>query len=111
VNHTTIPRVFNEAMKTLWSDGVRFDVLLLVTDPTPHKKEAVHGLSVSCPKLIHVTRAVHALRNVCETIRVLDLHRDKLMVNVKKIFVKSPNGTELFKNKAPDTPSPPPHLH
>lgn len=27
------------SMKTLCSEGVRFDVLLLVTDPTPHKRE------------------------------------------------------------------------
>lgn len=85
---------------------MRFDVLLLITDPIPHKKQAAQGPSVNCPKLMHVTCAVHALRSVWETICVLDLHRDKLLDNVKKIFVKSQDGTEFFKNKAPDTPSP-----
>jgi hypothetical protein len=48
-----------------------------------------------------------ALYRVCETIRVLYPHRDKLVANGKKIFVKSPARIELFKNKAPDTPLPP----
>jgi hypothetical protein len=49
----------------------------------------------------------HALYRVCETIRVLYPHRDKLVANGKKIFVKSPARIELFKNNAPDTPLPP----
>lgn len=100
VNHATLARVLNSVFRKC-----EIDMLLLVTDPTPHKKEA-QELSVSCPKLIHITCAVYALSSVCETIRVLDLHRDKLVDNVKKIFVKSPDGRELFKNKAPDTQFP-----
>jgi hypothetical protein len=39
VNHTTAACVFNEAMQTLWPDGVKFDnVLLLVTDGHLHEK-------------------------------------------------------------------------
>jgi hypothetical protein len=33
VNHTTIARVFNEAMQTLWPDGVKFDNVLQM----PHR--------------------------------------------------------------------------
>jgi hypothetical protein len=47
VNHTTIARVCNEAMQTLWPDGVKLDVLLLVTDAPPYMKKAAEGLSVS----------------------------------------------------------------
>jgi hypothetical protein len=108
VNHTTIACVFNEAMQTLWPDGVKYEnVLLLVTDATPYMKKATEGLSVTYPKLIHVTCAVHALHRVCETICVLYPNVDKSVANGKKIFVKSPARTELFKNKAPDTPLPP----
>jgi hypothetical protein len=40
-NHTTIARIFNEAMQTLWPDGVKFDsVLLLVTDATVREKSS-----------------------------------------------------------------------
>jgi hypothetical protein len=56
VNHTTIAGVFNEAMQTLWPDGVKFDdVLLLDTDVPRYMKIAEEGLSVSYPKLIHIT--------------------------------------------------------
>jgi hypothetical protein len=48
VNRTTIAHVFNEAMQTLWTGGVKFDsVLLLVTDDPPYMKWTAEGLSVS----------------------------------------------------------------
>jgi hypothetical protein len=48
VNHITVAGVFNEAMQTLWPDGVKFgSVLLLVTDAAPYMKKAAEGLSVS----------------------------------------------------------------
>jgi hypothetical protein len=107
VNHT-VAHVFNEAMQTLWPDGVKFDnVLLLVTDAAPYTKEAAERLSVSYPKLIYVTCVTHALHRVCETIPALYPNVDKLVANGKKIFVKLPARIELFKNKAPDTLLPP----
>jgi hypothetical protein len=107
VNHTTLQGVFNEAMQTLRPDGVKFDnVLLIVTDAAPYMKKAAEGLSVSYPKLIHVTCVAHVLHGVCETIRVLYPNANKLLANGKKIFVKSPARIKLFKNKAPDTPLP-----
>jgi hypothetical protein len=70
-------------------------------------KKAAEGLSVSHPKLIHATCAVHALHKVCETISVLYPTVDKFAANEKKIFVKLPARIQLFKNKAPVTPLPP----
>jgi hypothetical protein len=100
--------MFNEAMQTLWPDGVKFDnVLLLVTDATRYIKKAAEELSVNYSKLIHVTCVEHALHRVCETICVLYPNADKLVAKGKKIFVKSLARIELFKNKAPDTPLPP----
>jgi hypothetical protein len=105
VNHTAIARVFNEAMQTLWPDGVKFDnVLLLVTDSAPYMKKAAQGPTVSCPKLIHDTCVARALHRVCETFRVLYPNVDKLVANGKKMFVKSPARIALFKNEARDTP-------
>jgi hypothetical protein len=41
VIHTTIAHVFNEAVHTLWPDGVKFDnVLSLVTDAALYMKKA-----------------------------------------------------------------------
>jgi hypothetical protein len=40
VNHATVARVLDEAMQTLWPDGVKFDnVLLLVTDAALYMKK------------------------------------------------------------------------
>jgi hypothetical protein len=45
VNHTAIACVFNEAMQILRTDGVKFDVLLLVTDAAiPWKKQQKDSL-------------------------------------------------------------------
>ena len=65
VNHTTVARVFNDAMHILWPGGVKYDnVLLLLTDAAPYMIKAGEGLSVSYPKMIHVTCVAHALHNV-----------------------------------------------
>jgi hypothetical protein len=58
-------------------------------------------------KLIHVTCVVDALHRVCEIICLLYPEVYKLVGNRKKSFVKLPARTELFNNKAPDTPFPP----
>jgi hypothetical protein len=71
--------------------------------PTRKKQD----FPVSYPKLIHFICVTHALHRVCETSHVLYPNVDKLVANWKKIFVKSPARTELFKNKAPDIPLPP----
>jgi hypothetical protein len=68
-----------------------------------HEKTA-EGFSVSYPKLIFVMCVVHALHRVCETICVLYQNVENLVPNGKKIFVNSPVTTQLFKNKATDTP-------
>jgi hypothetical protein len=108
VNHAIIARVFNEAMQSLWTDGVKYDnVLLLVTVAAPYMKKAAEGLSVRFLKQIHVICIAHALHKVYETIHVLYTNVDKLVANGNKIFVKSPAGIELFKCKVPDTPLPP----
>jgi hypothetical protein len=92
----------------VWPDGVKFDVLLLVSDAQHHtRKNKKKGLSVSYPKLIHDMCVVHALQRVCETICVLYPNLDNLVANGKKIFVKLPAKIQLFKDKSPYTPLPP----
>jgi hypothetical protein len=43
--------VFNKAVQTLQSDGVKFN-MLLVTNSTMNMRRAAEGLSVRCPKLL-----------------------------------------------------------
>jgi hypothetical protein len=55
VNHTTIARFFNEAMQTLWPDGVKLDMLLLVTDAAPYMKKPAKDNSCALSKCRHVS--------------------------------------------------------
>jgi hypothetical protein len=68
--------------------------------------KAAEALSFSCPKLPPITCAAHPLHRVCEIICMLYPNVDRLVVNGKKIFVKSPARVELFKNEAPYTSFP-----
>ena len=109
VNHTTVARVFNDAMHILWPGGVKYDnLLLLLIDAAPYMIKAGEGLSVSYPKMIHVTCVAHTLHRVRETISVLYPNVDKLIANAKNVFVKSPSRLKIFKTRAPNTLSLPP---
>jgi hypothetical protein len=61
-------------------------------------KRASKGLSVSYPKLIHVTCVAGALHRVYETIPVLYPSVDKLVTAGKKIFVKLPARIEILQD-------------
>jgi hypothetical protein len=50
VNHTTVALVLSEAMQTMWTDGVKFDMFLIVTDAASYTKKPAEGLSVICMK-------------------------------------------------------------
>ena len=79
-------------MHILWPHGVKYDnVLLLLTDAAPYMIKAGEELSVSYPKMIHVTCVAHAQHRVIETIRMLYPNVDKLIANARKVFVKSPS--------------------
>jgi hypothetical protein len=58
-------------MQTLWTSGVKSDVLLQVTKAAPYVVKTAQGTSVSHRKLIHVTCVLHHLHRVCETMRVV----------------------------------------
>ncbi|XP_068085018.1 uncharacterized protein [Anabrus simplex] len=102
-NHVTIARLFNEAMHLLWPKDITYDhVLLFLTDNAAYMKKAAESLSVSFPKMIHVTCVVHALHRLCETLRAQHPQVDKLVSNGKNVFVKAPSTIDLFKEKNPD---------
>ena len=67
-------------------------------------KKAAEALCISDPKLIHVICVAHALHRVCETIQFLYPNMDRLLLNGKKMFVKSPMRIYHLKNKNPNLP-------
>jgi hypothetical protein len=84
-------------MQDMWPDGMKFDIsLLIVNVATPPMKKA-EGLSVRCPKLIHVASGTHVLHKVCEPCHVLYSYINKSVTNGKKMSVKSPENMTLYK--------------
>ncbi|VVC28126.1 Hypothetical protein CINCED_3A013011 [Cinara cedri] len=59
------------------------------------------------PKFVHITCVAHELHRVAEEIRNQFPHMDELISNVKKVFLKAPSRTILFRNMAPNLALPP----
>jgi hypothetical protein len=91
-------------MKALRPDGVRFDLLLPITDSTTHMIKTSKGFSVSYLKLMLLVHYImYVLCRVSETIRALYVNSDKLVDIVKKLFVKSPDGESSLKQSSRHT--------
>ena len=104
VNNSSIP-VFDNAMNLLWPDNVeRENVLLFVSDAAPY---VIKALQLLYPKIMHVTHLAHALHRVVKEVRRSYPEVEKLIVNRKKIFIKSPLRVQKFKEEAPTLPLPP----
>jgi len=92
----------------LWPEGIQYlKVLLFLSDAAAYMKLAGKTLRNIFPKLIHLTCMAHALHNVCEKIIAMYGSVNRLVSCGKKIFVKSQNRRELFKEKCGDIPLPP----
>ncbi|KAL4091382.1 hypothetical protein QTP88_026081 [Uroleucon formosanum] len=105
-NFQTVGKLFNDAMQLLWPSGVKYEnVLLFVTDASPYMVKAADSLTVLF--LIHLTCLAHEIHRVCETIRAEYTTIDKMIANVKKIFLKAPSRTLKLREMFPNLPLPP----
>ncbi|XP_025205679.1 uncharacterized protein LOC112601985 [Melanaphis sacchari] len=108
VNFSTIAKLFDASMFTLWPDGIRHDdVLLFVSDAAPYMKKAGTAIKALYSKMIHVTCLAHGMHRIAEEIRSHFPKVDKLISRVKQVFLKAPSRTILFKTEAPGIPLPP----
>lgn len=64
-------------------------------------------MQVMYPKMVHLTCLVHGLHRVAEEIRLNFPDLDRLVANIKKVFLKAPNRIEKFKEILPGVPLPP----
>lgn len=69
-------------------------------------KSAV-AINVFYPKMIHLTCLAHRLHRIGETIRAKFIKVDKLIAEVKKIFLKAPSRVEKLKEMYPNLSIPP----
>jgi len=69
-NHTTISKLFDKALFSLWPKGIQHDdVILFVSDAAPYMVKAAKSIQAFYSKMIHVTCLAHGLHRVCEKIR------------------------------------------
>ncbi|KAL4107246.1 hypothetical protein QTP88_017630 [Uroleucon formosanum] len=87
-NHSTISKLFDKAMFSLWPS-------------------AANAIKPFYSKMIHITCLAHGLHRTSEKIRSLFPKVDELIANMKKVFLKATSRVELFKKKSPDVPLPP----
>jgi hypothetical protein len=100
--------VFDNAMNLLWRDKVELEnVLLFVSNVAPYMIKAAKPLHLLYLKMIHVTCLEHAIHRVAEVVRGSYPEVDKLIVNGKKIFIKSLLRVQKFKEEVPTLPLPP----
>jgi hypothetical protein len=108
VNHATIA-VFDSAMKLLWEGEVKRDsIVLFVGYAAPYMVKATKGLQVLYTRMVHLTCLAHALHRVAKEIRENYRDVDKLISDVKKMFVKAPVRVQKFKQDTPLLSLPPP---
>jgi hypothetical protein len=106
-NYSMIAFLFDNAMKLLWPDEVGREIILLfLTDAALYMVKAVNGLKMY-RKVVHVTCLAHTLHRVGHEIRGSYPVVDKLISNVKKVFIKAPLRVQQFKQEAPSLPLPP----
>jgi hypothetical protein len=108
VNYSTISKLFDRSLQTIWPNGIKHDhVLLLLSDATPYMVKAGRAIKVFYSKMEHVTCLAHALHRVAEEIKKHFPKVDQLISNCKKIFLKAPSRVQIFKEIAPNIPLPP----
>ncbi|KAL4126775.1 hypothetical protein QTP88_010984 [Uroleucon formosanum] len=107
-NHQTIFKLFDKSMSILWQQGVHHDnVLLFLSDAAPYMVKSGKVIQALYSKMIHVTCIVHGFHRVAEEVRSYFNIVDQLISSVKKVFLKAPTRSRIFKNEAPDIPMPP----
>ena len=93
-------------MFLLWPEGIRYDVLLFVTDTAPYIVKAGKTVQAFYQKMVHITCLAHGLHRVAKEVRENFTQVDFLVSETKKIFVKTPSRKQLFKSTVPDVPLP-----
>ena len=107
-NACTVMQCFNDICTKIWPDGIQYDkVLLLVTDQAPYMKLAGNNLKMLYSKLNHVTCLAHALHRVSEAIRGKYNTANDFISLMKKVLVKCPSNTVIYKESTGNLPLPP----
>jgi hypothetical protein len=79
-------------LKILWPAGENDENLrLFLPDAAPYMVKTGDSLKVFYLNIVHVTCVARMLNRVAEKVKELFPNVNKLIINVKKIFLKSPS--------------------
>lgn len=108
-NNLTVARFVNESLTRLYLPGAvpHEKIVMIVTDAASYMIKAAQHLKIFFPNLFHVTCVAHGMNRIAEAIRAEYPLVNKLISNVKKIFLKAPLRVEVYRNMLPDIPLPP----
>lgn len=96
-------------MFLLWPGGIiqHNNVFLFLSDAASYMIKADRAYKVLYLKMVHVTCLAHAMHRISEDICVKFPGVVKLISRVKRVFLKAPSCTVLFRTEAPDISLPP----
>lgn len=96
-NYSTITKLFDQSTFLLWPDGICHDhVLLFLSDVAPYIVRTKTTISAHYSKIVNVTCLAYAMYRVAENMRDNFSEIDKLIAEIKQIFLKAPNRTIFF---------------
>jgi len=104
---STIARLVNDTLHSLLPEFNSSLLKLFITDAAPYMIRAGKDLKVFFPSMLHVTCLAHGLHRVCEQVREMFPEVNCLISLVKKIFLKAPSRTLIWREENPSLPLPP----
>ena len=73
-------------------------ILLFISDAAPYMTKAAQAINIFYPKIIRITCFMHGIHRACEKIRSMYPNVDRLISNIKKVFLKAPSRVQIFKS-------------
>jgi len=72
-------------------------VLLMLSEAAPYMTKTADILKVVYQNLIHVTSVAHMMNRVAKKVREMFPNVNKLISNLKKVFLKAPYSVQVYK--------------
>lgn len=100
-NNTTVTRFIQQSLAEFFLPNQipSEKFLVFLSDAAPYMIKVGQNLKIFYPNMVHVTCLLHGINLVAETVRTEYPLVNKLISNVKKIFLKAPLRVQLYKER------------
>ncbi|KAJ8947240.1 hypothetical protein NQ318_012006 [Aromia moschata] len=106
----SITSLVHTSLKILWSIKFKDNcdkLLLLLTDVMPCIEDVGKILKEMYPNVIHIASFTHGLQTVAECVKDCYPDVEKLISNIQKVILDTPECKKQFRETLPNTPLPP----